>query len=393
MRRPALTIFSVLLATVLASTALFFAYPDSSEARPEAKLPGKFKGLQKSPTQIGPPGKSRKTDRVDVLKEDYKPYSQVVGNARFRGLKATGWKKRASKPGAYGEDYRVSGSGVSGSGRKGKAARFKVEVPATDVYTVFAWWPTKISRGTTARFGVSTTTGVEWSTVDQSKDGGYWTPIGTYRMKKGKSYVRIQPGSGKPVVADTVAVVRGVLDFPPDPPPKKGKKSGGKETSSGEDGRIFGSATSEGSFTDEAFAGGASFTLAAATRSRATPRAIMRRAKYHIGTPYGNNRCRRTIQEDCSCFTRLVFYKWRRLPDSPRWQWRYGVRIPRANTKRGDLVFFDIDRDGVLEHWDHVGIYAGNGYIIHANSYYKYRKVHLQKMRWVRGYWGTKRIR
>ena len=388
MRRLLLVTSVAFLATILASSALFLTYSGVSEAKTSAKPSGKFKGLRKAPTSTGPFSNLRKTDRIPILKESFKPYSRVVENVTSKRLKAPGWKTASSKPGGYGEDYRVSKS----LGRK-TPARYKVKIPATDVYSVFAWWPRKLSKGTSARFGVDTTTGVEWSTVDQSRDGGYWVPIGEYRMKKGESYaIRILPNSKQPVVADTVAVVRGVLDFPPDPPSKKsGKKDGGAGVSSG--GMIYGTSSTDDSSSDEDEFAGVAFTQAAAASTRITPRAITRRAVSHIGTPYGNRRCKRTVQEDCSCFTRLVFMKWKKLPDSPRWQWRYGRRVSRANTSRGDLVFFDINRDGVLGHWDHVGIYLGNGYLIHANSYYKYRKVHRQKMRYLPGYWGTKRLR
>ena len=119
----------------------------------------------------------------------------------------------------------------------------------------------------------------------------------------------------------------------------------------------------------------------------------MIRAKRQIGTPYGNRRCIQRVQEDCSCFTRLVYKKWRNLPDSPRWQWRYGQNVRyKSRLRQGDLVFFDTSGDGRLGHWDHVAMYAGNGYVIHANNYYRYMKVHKQKMKYLRGYWGAKRL-
>jgi uncharacterized protein YycO len=37
-----------------------------------------------------------------------------------------------------------------------------------------------------------------------------------------------------------------------------------------------------------------------------------------------------------------------------------------------------------LEHWGHVGIYSGNGYIVHGSGYYG--KVVESKMRYIKGY-------
>lgn len=42
-----------------------------------------------------------------------------------------------------------------------------------------------------------------------------------------------------------------------------------------------------------------------------------------------------------------------------------GTMVNRANLKRGDILCFDCDRNGVI---DHVGIYLGNNYFIHASN-------------------------
>lgn len=310
--------------------------------------------------------------------KDFPAYNQVVDNPYRKNLSRAGWTKAASKPGSYGEDYWVAKSA------KARTAAYKVKIPATDVYSVFAWWPRKAGKRAKARFGVRTVSGMEWSTVDQGKDGGYWVPIGEYKMKKGNRFsIRIRPGGGgrgRPV-ADAVAVVRGVYDFPPDPPSlpalDTGDKAGGPVTSSNLEERSVFSGQSV---------------------RRISRRAIMRRARTHIGTPYklGDlSVCKPYKWEDCSCFTRLVFRKWRVLPDSPSAQLRADrmSKVRRTNLRRGDLVFHDTTGDGRMTAYDHVSIYAGNGYVIHANSYYKYRKVHRQEMKWLANYKGARRVR
>jgi cell wall-associated NlpC family hydrolase len=63
---------------------------------------------------------------------------------------------------------------------------------------------------------------------------------------------------------------------------------------------------------------------------------------------------------DCSGLTMAA---WRsagvRLPHSARQQFRKGQRVSRANLRPGDLVFF---YSGI----SHVGLYAGNGKVLHA---------------------------
>ena len=39
----------------------------------------------------------------------------------------------------------------------------------------------------------------------------------------------------------------------------------------------------------------------------------------------------------------------------------------------------------------HVGMYAGNGYTLHASSYYG--RVVKSEMKWINGYYGAKRVR
>ena len=365
MRRPALTMFAVFLATVLASSVIALVLSGVSRAETSSEVTE----LTEAPVPASPSNTRVEAKVLPVLKEKFPAYSHVVDNSEKKRFAAPRWKTKSSKAGNYGAGYRVAKSS-----KKTKAARYKVKIPETDVYSVFAWWPGKLGKNASARIGVETYSGLKWSKVNQSKDGGYWVPVGEYKMKKGDRYaIRIAPGgkAKSPVAADAVAVVRGVLAFPPDPSEKKSKTESSRNKAGGET-TYSGSATSW---------------------KPIRPRAIVRRAGKHIGTPYGNSRCRAFVQEDCSCFTKLSYNKWRKLPDSPKWQWRYGKRIPKYRIRRGDLVFFDINTDGILGHWDHVGIYAGNGYVIHANSYYKYRKVHRQKMKYLPGYWGAKRLR
>ena len=67
---------------------------------------------------------------------------------------------------------------------------------------------------------------------------------------------------------------------------------------------------------------------------------------------------------DCSSFVKRVYGKYGiKLPRTSKAQSKVGTKVSRHNLKKGDLVFFWIYKKGVV---DHVGIYMGNGKILHT---------------------------
>ena len=285
------------------------------------------------------------TRTAAVESEKFPPYSQVVDDAD-PGFSAPRWESKSTNPDGYKANYHVPGADAG-------LAQFNFEIPATDVYTVYAWWPTSAENSAAARFGVSTTAGVEWTEppVSQQQDSGMWIRLGSYQMAAGSGYIQLSPesGGGGRVVADAVAVVRGSVAAPP------------------EDGLI-----------DIAGRG-------------ATGRDVVRVARTHIGTPYGHNPCRKGVEEDCSCHTKLVFNKfgWK-LPDNPARQWKYGRKIAKSDLRPGDLVFFK--EAGPNRPITHVGIYSGGGDLVHASAWRNYKKVVEKPMKYINGYHGARRL-
>lgn len=137
---------------------------------------------------------------------DTKPYSQVVDNStKGRFVAAKGWGTSSYSPNRYGKDYefaRPSGSGA--------AARFKVRVPQTGRYKVYARWPANSGYNASTPIGVKTVSGMRWSRVDQRKNGGRWVGLGSYRMERGDRYniaVSRRGGGHNYVIADAVKIV------------------------------------------------------------------------------------------------------------------------------------------------------------------------------------------
>jgi peptidoglycan DL-endopeptidase LytE len=69
---------------------------------------------------------------------------------------------------------------------------------------------------------------------------------------------------------------------------------------------------------------------------------------------------------DCSGFTMYVMRQVGvSLPHSSSAQFRMGRSVSRSNLQAGDLVFFSLGTRGVV---GHVGVYIGNGRMIHAST-------------------------
>jgi cell wall-associated NlpC family hydrolase len=117
---------------------------------------------------------------------------------------------------------------------------------------------------------------------------------------------------------------------------------------------------------------------------------VVRVARRHIGTPYTHSppdRCQAFIQEDCSCFTMLVFRKLGiDIPDNPELQWRYGTLVRGKQPKPGDLVFFKEDGKNIT----HVGIAVDGDTLVHASAYFE--KVVEGEMKYIKGYYGARRL-
>jgi cell wall-associated NlpC family hydrolase len=297
---------------------------------------------------------------ADVSEGPSPGYSQVVADATKGRFRAPGWRERSGGgQGSLGATYAQTSE-------YGASARFEVTIPATGYYTVYAWWPSATGNSAATRFGVKTTSGIEWTTVNQQEGGGMWVRLGAYEMVAGDYYaVQVSQGSGGygEAVADAVQVLSGEQASPEETAGVAGVEAAGGETIEAAGGKTVGSK-------------------------------VVRRARTHLGTRYRLSPprpCDAYRSEDCSCHTKVVSRSFgKRLPDNLVDQWNRGRRVRASKPRPGDLVFFDENLNGKLRPMDHVGIYSGNGYIIHASAYFG--EVVETKMKYIDGYWGARRF-
>lgn len=285
----------------------------------------------------------------DLAEEERLPdYSQVVDNTTKGAFRAPGWKVRRGS---------LSHEGSFAAAEEAKSpARFTVKIPTTNDYSVYAWWAPSAANGLASRFSVQTADGVKSDAVDQRNEGGMWIKIGSYPMEKGERYVQVAPGKDGQAVADAVMVIRGEMAIPPE----YGAMAASGERSTATDSRSL---------------------------SRFSGRNVVRQAKRHTGDRYKYGTCTRSLKS-CTCLTKVAVRPFgHKMPMTEAGQWRYNGSRRVATKKPGDEVFFKEGGGGIT----HVGIYSGNGYLVHASTFFD--EVVNSKMKFLRGYSGAKRFR
>ena len=116
--------------------------------------------------------------------------------------------------------------------------------------------------------------------------------------------------------------------------------------------------------------------------------AIVKTAKSYLGKftyKYGAEPWNTNYKySDCSAFVQLVYNRNHgfKLPRTSAAQAKQGKFVSKSNLQPGDLVFFDTDNNGSV---NHVGIYIGGGDFIHSSPA---NKVGINTLN--SGYWKTK---
>ncbi|OLN29719.1 C40 family peptidase [Desulfosporosinus metallidurans] len=116
--------------------------------------------------------------------------------------------------------------------------------------------------------------------------------------------------------------------------------------------------------------------------------AIIATGQRYIGVPYlyGGTT---PAGFDCSGFVQYVFAKnGISLPRVSRDQFQVGTSVSFSNLQPGDLVFFSLAKNGVV---DHEGIYVGNNQFINAASS-KGVTIYTLGSYWQSAYVGAKRV-
>jgi len=118
---------------------------------------------------------------------------------------------------------------------------------------------------------------------------------------------------------------------------------------------------------------------------------LIAEARKWIGTPYayGGHSRKGT---DCSGFTMELFLKVYnlKLPRSSAMQQQYAHPLERDELEPGDLVFFATGKS--RKRVSHVGIYVGNGRMIHASASRGVMESGIGQSYWVKNYHSSGRV-
>jgi murein DD-endopeptidase len=118
--------------------------------------------------------------------------------------------------------------------------------------------------------------------------------------------------------------------------------------------------------------------------------ALIRTARGQLGVPYCPGGSSPLTGFDCSGFTVWVFFQHGiSLPRQSYDQYQLGQQVKAGKLRRGDLVFFEIEKKGA----SHVGIYVDRGRFIHCSSTGGgVREEDLNQKYWQEHFLGARRL-
>ncbi|RED63165.1 C40 family peptidase [Cohnella lupini] len=126
--------------------------------------------------------------------------------------------------------------------------------------------------------------------------------------------------------------------------------------------------------------------------SAATPESLdlLSYGKDYIGTPYSYGAAEgATTAFDCSSFVQYVFDKFGvELPRTSISQAYTGQKVDKGFLSVGDLMFFSTLGGGI----SHVGIYAGDGMMLHASSSKGVTVTSMETNYWRDAYVSARRV-
>ena len=116
---------------------------------------------------------------------------QVVDDAMRPRFSAPGWRRSRVSAQRFGPAYFVAQPS-----RTAAPASFRLAIPATGDYALYASWPADRQRNPAVPFGIATVTGWHWLTVDERRNGGRWAYLGTFTLPAGAGWdVRVSRDS------------------------------------------------------------------------------------------------------------------------------------------------------------------------------------------------------
>jgi thermitase len=164
--------------------------------------------MQATAKDLGPRGRDvgYGYGRVDFYRAARRSYTQIVDNASARFSASNLWSTSSWNNEKAGPNYQVT-KPASRSG----TAKFRLDVPSTTRYAVYARWPDHPTFNSRTRYLIRTTSGFKVKAVDQRKRGGRFNYLGTYRLPAGdKNYIQVGGRSAVSgyIIADAVLIRR-----------------------------------------------------------------------------------------------------------------------------------------------------------------------------------------